>query len=330
MNACVGVSTPASRPRRTTAPFHAAAAGHDVALHRRGSVGLETVHQLHGPRHRVIGDLHPPGPGHGRHLLHRGLEHAARLGDRAEYTERGSGDAPDAPGRRDEHELLPHRHVDIRGNVHLQASAPAERVFETANPIGDPPVELSERHPRLGSGVSDVPRAGDERDHPRQPAEDRSRAQGLGEDTRRLHPVQDGDDCRLRADQRPHGLGRSGQVPALRRHDHGIHRAHLSGVVRGVGGVDEHVAGDALQTEPPLLDGPEVLTASDEHHVLFRFGQPGSQITARTPYSEHGDAHRGRRPTPRREARATGPSACGGGSPPDPTPPSGGRRSLRR
>ena len=281
-------------------------------------------------RPRPHPDRNAPSPGHLDHLAHRILQQPPTLRDAPKGAHRRPGHGAHPTGRRDEGELLPQGDVDLRGRLDPESTASAKGLLQPADPLGHAPVELPERDPRIRARVSDPAGADQERDHPAETAEHALPAQRLGQDIRRLHPVEDGEHGRLRTHHRPQGPGRLPELPSLRGHDHRVGRPRLRRIVGSQRGTDLRIAGDALQAEPMPTDGLQVRTPGDEDHLLPGLGQPGTEVPADPARAEDRHAHRsGGEATRLRGARATGPSGCGGGSRPDPTPPSEARRSHR-
>jgi hypothetical protein len=223
-----------------------AAPRQDVSLHGRGDVGLQTFHERHRPFHGIVWNIDAPGPAHFQNLAHRRLEHGPRLGLAAKHAEGRPTRRAESTGRRDEHELLPHRHVDVRRNVHLQSAAATERFLQLAHSFCQPAVELPERDPRVRAQVADQPGSGDERLHPRQAAKDGVGAEGIRQHRRRLHPVQDGNHRGLGTDHASHSGGSVGELPGLGGDDNRIDRPDLRRIVRRPCRLDVDVACDAL------------------------------------------------------------------------------------
>ena len=182
--------------------------------------------------------------------------------------------------RRQADELLPDGKADVGGHLDLHAGVP-ESGGDRLHAPRDPSRRLTELDAPQQVRLVDDARLGDGRRDHRRSDHDAVRAEHGAQPLPAVDPVLQGEDRGVGADRRPesHG-GRLGVVP-LHREQHEIETAAgLGRVGHGVDRAQDRRLAPAPDREPALLQGAQVVTASDERDRVPAPGERRAVVAA--------------------------------------------------
>jgi hypothetical protein len=109
--------------------------------------------------------------------------------------------------------------------------------------------------------------------------------------TRRLEPILQWQNNRLRSDHGSYGLRRLWYLPGFHRYQYYIRFSGIGGIVGGLHGIHHKITFGAIHPQAIGQHRLEVISPGDKHNIFFCLGKPPAKIPPYPSATKDCDTH---------------------------------------